>query len=112
MHRAEALRPARRSPRSLTPRLAAGDAPTGAQPATFDLGSGPYGWHGTGRITTRSIAGAARRASAKRSVPRARIRRGGLSRAAPPLRANAGRLGGERRVFACDAAATDSPPGW
>ena len=61
MRRAEALRPARRSPRSLSPRLAAGDAPTGAQPATFDLGSGPYGWHGTGRITSRSIAGAARR---------------------------------------------------
>jgi len=36
---AESLRPARRSPRPLGPRLAAGDAPTGAEPTTFDLGS-------------------------------------------------------------------------
>src|SRR5216683_3001427 len=64
MRRAEPLRPAGRSPRSLGPRLAADGAPPGAEPATFDLGSGPYGWHGTGRITIRSIAGAAGRASA------------------------------------------------
>ena len=66
VRRAESLRPAGRQPGSLGPWLAAGNAPTGAKPTTFDLSSGPYGWHGTGRITLRSIAGAARPASAKR----------------------------------------------
>jgi hypothetical protein len=32
--------------------------------ATFELGSGSYGWHGTGRITLRIIAGVAATTSA------------------------------------------------
>jgi len=63
VRRAEPLRPAGRPLGSLGPRPAAGDAPTGAEPATFDLESEPYGWHGTGWITLRSIAATARRTS-------------------------------------------------
>jgi hypothetical protein len=68
--RAESLRPAGRPLGSPGPGLAAGDAPTGAEPATFDLGAAPYGWHGTGQITLRSIA---ERASHPRRVTAGRL---------------------------------------
>jgi hypothetical protein len=41
VRRAESLRSAGRQLGSLGPGLAAGDAPSGAKPTTFDLGSGP-----------------------------------------------------------------------
>src|SRR5216683_1086603 len=57
VRRAKPLRAAGRSTGLLRPRLAAGNAPT------FDLGSGPYGWPGTGRSMLRSIASTVRRTS-------------------------------------------------
>src|ERR1700687_1954467 len=56
VRRAEPLRAAGGSPRSLGPRLAAGDAPAGAKPTTFDLRSGPYLCHGDGLGTSLDIA--------------------------------------------------------
>jgi hypothetical protein len=80
VRRAKPLRAAGRSTGLLRPRLAAGNAPTGAEPATFDLGSGPYGWHGTGRSTLRSIASTVRRPSEDLEGSEARGPRGYGSR--------------------------------
>src|SRR5258705_1632371 len=51
-----------------------------------------YGRHGTGRITLRSIAGAARRGVSEAIGPGG-TRRGRLERAPHPRRVTAGRLG-------------------
>jgi hypothetical protein len=91
--RAESLRPAGRPLGSPGPGLAAGDAPTGAEPATFDLGAAPYGWHGTGQITLRSVAGAA--------IGLGGTRRSRLERASHPRRVTAGRLDCRPRSLEC-----------